>query len=81
MRPIRREVERRLQAGQRWGVPTTAGECRELRKRRQAHWPCVRPAGGAPSHYAAERALRPGGLWCNGCVGRHNAEGRAALKR
>jgi transposase len=38
MRPIQREVERLLEAGQTCGVPKTEGTCRDILKRRQALW-------------------------------------------
>src|SRR5215468_11048116 len=41
MSPLRREVERLLQAGSRCGVPKTAGTCRDILKRRQALWTFV----------------------------------------
>ena len=53
-RPIRREVERLLEAGQTCGVPKTAGTCRELLKVRQAWWTFVRHEGVEPTNNAAE---------------------------
>jgi len=75
MWPVRREVERLLAAGQTCGVPKTEGTCRAILKRRQALWTCVRHAGVEPTNHAAERAIRPGGLWRQGSVGTHSAEG------
>jgi transposase len=75
MRPIRREVERVLEAGQTCGVPKTAGMCREILKRRQALWTFVRHAGVEPTNNAAERAIRPGVLWRKGSFGTQSAEG------
>ena len=60
--PIRREVERLLEAGPRCGVPKTEGTCREIFKRRQALWTFVRHEGVEPTNNAAERAIRPGVL-------------------
>jgi transposase len=54
MRPVRREVERRLEAGQSCGVPKTEGVCREILKRRQALWMFVRHDGVEPTNNAAE---------------------------
>src|SRR5215831_5836884 len=62
MRPIRRQSERRLEAGQTCGVPTPEGTCRDILKRRQAWWTYVRHAGVDPTNKAAERAIRPGVL-------------------
>ena len=56
--PVRREMERRLAAGQTCGVPKTEGICRELLKRRQALGTFVRHAGVEPTNNAAERAIR-----------------------
>jgi transposase len=75
MRPIRREVERLLDAGQTCGVPKTAGTCRDILKRRQAWWTFVRHVGGEPTNHAAERAIRPGVLWRKGRFGTHSPEG------
>ena len=71
----RRAVERRLDAGQRCGVPKTAGTVRALWKLRQALWTCVRHDGVEPTHNAAERAIRPGVLWRQGSLGTQRAEG------
>jgi len=75
MRPIRRETERRLEAGQTCGVPKTEGTCRDILKRRQALWTFVRHAGVDPTNNAAERAIRPGVLWRKGSFGTHSPEG------
>ena len=68
-------MERRLAAGQTWGVPKSAGTCRELLKLRPAWWTCVRHDEVEPTHNAAERASRPGVLWRKGSVGTPSAEG------
>jgi transposase len=73
--PIRREVERWLDAGQTYGVPKPAGSCREILKRRQALWTFVRHPAVEPTNKAAERAIRPGVLWRNGGVGTQRADG------
>jgi transposase len=75
MRPLRREVERLLEAGQACGVPKTEGVCREVLKLRQALWTLVRHEGVAPTNNAAERAIRPGVLWRKGSFGKHSADG------
>jgi transposase len=54
MRPVRREVERLLEAGQTCGVAKTEGTCREIRKRRQALWTFVVEAGVEPTNNRAE---------------------------
>jgi transposase len=74
-RPIRREVERWLAAGQMCGVPRTAGTCRELLKRRQALWTFVRHEGVDPTNHAAERAIRPRVLWRKGSFGTQSPAG------
>jgi transposase len=75
MQPVRREVERLLEAGQCCGVPKTEGTCREIFKRRQALWTFVRHEGVEPTNNAAERAIRPGVLWRKGSFGTQSAEG------
>ena len=75
MRPIRREVERRLEEGQACGVPKTEGVCREILKRRQALWTFVRHDGVDPTNNAAERAIRPAVLWRKGSFGTQSPEG------
>jgi transposase len=75
MRPVRREVERLLEAGQQCGVPQTAGVCRQVLKVRQALWTFVRHTGVEPTNNAAERAIRPGVLWRKGSFGTQSAEG------
>jgi transposase len=75
MWPVRREVERLLDAGQTCGVPKTEGTCREILKRRQALWTFVRHEGVDPTNNAAERAIRPGVLWRKGSFGTQSPEG------
>jgi transposase len=80
MWPVRHEVERLLDAGQRWGVPKTEGTCRAILKRRQALWTFVRHAGVEPTTNAAERAIRPGVLWRKGSCGTQSAEGSRVVE-
>lgn len=75
MRPMRREVDRLLKAGQTCGVAKTEGVCRELRKLYEALWTFVRVEGVEPTNNAAERAIRPGVLWRKGIFGTHSAQG------
>jgi transposase len=74
-RPVRREVERRLDTGHTCGGPKTAGVCRELRKVRQARWTFVRHVEVEPTNTVAERAIRPGVLWRKGSFGTHSPAG------
>jgi transposase len=60
MSPLRREVERLLEAGSRCGVSPTEGMCHEILKRREALWTFVQVAGVEPTNNAAERSIRPG---------------------
>jgi transposase len=60
MSPLRREVERLLEAGRRCGVPKTEGTCREILKRREALWTFVQVEGVEPTNNSAERSIRPG---------------------
>jgi transposase len=75
MRPIRREIERLLEASQTCGIPKTEGTCRDILKRRQALWTFVRHVGVEPTNNAAERAIRPGVLWRKGSFGTQSADG------
>jgi transposase len=75
MSPLRREVERLLEAGSHCGVPKTAGTCRDILKRREALWTFVQVAGVEPTNNAAERSIRPGVLWRKGSVGTQSAAG------
>jgi transposase len=75
MQPVRREVERLLEGGQRGGVPTTEGTCREIFKLRQALGTFVRHEGVEPTNTAAERAIRPGVLWRTGSFGTQSVAG------
>jgi transposase len=81
MRPVRREVERLLEAGQTCGMPKTEGSCWAILKRRQALWTFVRHAGVEPTNHAAERAIRPGVLWRNGSFGTHSRRVPSLWKR
>jgi len=75
MSPVRREVERLLEAGSTCGVPKTEGMCREILKLRQALWTFVHLEGVEPTNNTAERAIRPGVLWRKGSFGTHSAQG------
>ena len=75
MTPLRREMERLLEAGSRCGVPKTAGTCQDILKRRAALWTFVQVAGVEPTNNTAERAIRPGVLWRKGSFGTQSAEG------
>jgi hypothetical protein len=50
MTPLRREVERLLEAGSCCGVPKTAGTCRDILKRRAALWTFVQVEGVEPTN-------------------------------
>jgi transposase len=75
MQPIRREVERLLEAGQTCGTAKTEGTCREILRLRQALWTFVRHEGVEPTNNAAERAIRPGVLWRTSSCGTQSAGG------
>src|SRR6266436_5765747 len=75
MTPLRREVERLVAAGSWWGVPKTAGTCRDILKRREALWTFVQVEGVEPTNNTAERSIRPGVLWRKGSFGTQSAEG------
>jgi transposase len=73
--PLRREVERLLEAGSRCGVAKTAGTCQDIVKRREALWTFVQVEGVEPTNNTAERASRPGVLWRKGSFGTQSAAG------
>ncbi len=75
MTPLRREVERLLEAGSRCGVPKTEGTCQDILKRREALWTFVQVEGVEPTNNTAERSIRPGVLWRKGSFGTQSAEG------
>jgi transposase len=75
MSPIRREVERLLEAGSTCGVPNTEGTCRDILKRREALWTFVQVDGVEPTNNTAERSIRPGVLWRKGSFGTQSEEG------
>ena len=74
-RPLRCRVVRLRKAGQTCGVPKTAGVCRAILKVYDALWPFGRVEGVEPTNNAAERAIRPGGLWRKGSFGTQSAQG------
>jgi transposase len=75
MTPLRREVERLLEAGSQCGVGKTEGTCREILKRRQALWTFVQVEGVEPTNNTAERAIRPGVQWRKGSFGTQSEDG------
>jgi transposase len=75
MWPIRREVDRLLDAGQTGGMPKTEGMCPEILKVRQALWTFARHEGVEPTNNTAERAIRPGVHWHKGSFGTQSPEG------
>ena len=80
MSPVRREVERLLEASSTCGVPKTEGVCRDLLKRREALWTFVPLEGVEPTNNVAERAIRPGVLWRKGSFGTQSAQGWRFVK-
>jgi transposase len=75
MTPLRREVERLLEAGSQCGVAKTAGTCREILKRREALWTFVQVEGVEPTNNTAERSIRPGVQWRKGSFGTQSEDG------
>ena len=75
MSPLRKEVQRLLEAGSQCGVSKTEGTCREILKRREALWTFVQVEGVAPPNNAAERSSRPGGQWRKGSFGTQSEAG------
>jgi transposase len=80
MSPLRREMERLLEAGSRCGVPKTAGTCRDILKRREALWTFVQVDGVEPTNNTAERSIRPGVLWRKGSFGTQSEEGSRVVE-
>jgi transposase len=81
MTPLRREVERLLEAGSQCGVAKTEGTCREILKRREALWTFVQIEGVEPPNNAAERSIRPGVQWRKGSFGTQSAAGSRFVER
>jgi transposase len=75
MTPLRREVERLLEAGSQCGVAKTEGTCREILKRREALWTFVQVEGVEPTNNTAERAIRPGVQWRKSSFGTQSEDG------
>jgi transposase len=75
MTPLRREVERLLEAGSQCGVAKTEGTCREILKRREALWTFVQVEGVEPTNNTAERSIRPGVQWRKGSFGTQSEGG------
>src|SRR5918994_8005777 len=75
MTPLRREVERLLEAGRQCGVAKTEGTCREMLKRGEALWTFVQVEGVEPTNNTAERAIRPGVQWRKGSFGTQSEAG------
>jgi transposase len=75
MSPVRREVERLLEAGSSCGIPKTEGVYREILTVRQALWTFVPLEDVEPTNDTAERAIRPGVLWRKGSFGTQSAQG------
>ena len=80
MTPLRREVERLLEAGRARGRPKTAGTCRDIVKRREALWTFVQVEGVEPTNNTAERSIRPGVLWRTGSGGTQSAKGSRCVE-
>lgn len=75
MTPLRRKVERLLEAGSQCGVAKTEGTCREILKRREALWTFVQVEGVEPTNNTAERSIRPGVQWRKGSFGTQSEAG------
>jgi transposase len=81
MTPLRREVERLLEAGSQCGVAKTEGTCREILKRREALWTFVPVEGVEPTNNTAERSIRPGVQWRKGSFGTQSEAGSCYVER
>lgn len=81
MNPIRRRVQRHLQAGTRCGHAKTEGTCRKILKIFPALWTFVDVEGVEPTNNSAERALRPAVLWRKGSFGTQSEHGSRFVER
>ncbi len=81
MTPLRREVERLLEAGSQCGVAKTEGTCREILKRREGLWTFVQIEGVEPTNNRAERSIRPGVQWRKSSFGTQSAAGSRFVER
>jgi transposase len=75
MTPVRREVERLLEAGSCCEEAKTEGMCRDILTRHQALWTFVHLEGIEPTNNNGERAIRSGVLWRKISFGSHSAQG------
>jgi len=81
MRPIRREVRRRLEEGTRCGLGKVERSCEKMLSVFPAFWTFVRIEGVEPTNNTAERAIRPAVLYRKGCFGTNSAEGSRFVER
>src|SRR4029453_4289260 len=75
MTPLRREVERLLEAGSQCGGAKTEGTSRGILKARPALWTLGQAGGVEPPNNTAERAIRPGVQWRKGSFGTQSEAG------
>ena len=80
MTPLRREVERLLEAGSRCGVAKTEGKCRDILKRREALWTFVQVAGVEPTNNTAESRSVPVCSGARGALARRAQRAHALSK-
>ena len=57
MTPLRRAVERLVEAGSRCGVPKTARMCPDILQRREALWTFLQLEGVAPTNQRSSKIL------------------------
>jgi transposase len=74
MTPVRREVERLLEAGSRCEVAKTQGTCRDILRRPQALWTFIHLNGVEPTNHKGEQAC------ARGCCGAKSVLGRTVPK-
>ena len=81
MRPVRREVKERLQAGTQSGHKKTRRTCSNILKVERSLWTFLRVEGVEPTNNAAERALRRAVLWRRKSFGTQSATGSRFVGR
>ena len=81
MTPVRAEVGRLLRDAVARAEKKTAGMCKEMLKLEPALWTFVDIVGLEPTNNAAERAIRPAGLWRKGSFGNDSPNGSRYTER
>lgn len=81
MRPVRRKVKERLEAGARCGHKKTRRTCANILAVERCLWTFLRVAGVEPTNNAAERGLRRAVLWRRKSFGTQSESGSRFVGR